>query len=208
MKTRTGFVSNSSSTSFVVLFPHKPKTKEELKDMMFPKWAWHEVIEIDCEKIPTLTVQQIVERVFNDIRHIQKDRNNTLRDALRGHIYEIDEKNTITHIFYEGMLEAGTKDANIYHELVAKYGDEKWDAHKTDPKYKEWVRAKKAYMKAERKYYKERNSAVQEVYNNFRSRYKYHTYKRIFEYGDRYNEYTLEHGYVFRNLPHITVSNH
>jgi hypothetical protein len=35
MKIRNGFVSNSSSSSFVVAFPKKPETIEELKHMMF-----------------------------------------------------------------------------------------------------------------------------------------------------------------------------
>lgn len=35
MKTRHGFVSNSSSSSFVVAFPSKPKTVDEVMEMMF-----------------------------------------------------------------------------------------------------------------------------------------------------------------------------
>ena len=34
MKYRAGFVSNSSSSSFVISFPKKPETKEELAEMM------------------------------------------------------------------------------------------------------------------------------------------------------------------------------
>lgn len=36
MKIRNGFVSNSSSSSFIVVFPSKPKDTDELKEMMFP----------------------------------------------------------------------------------------------------------------------------------------------------------------------------
>ena len=35
MKTRNGFVSNSSSSSFVVAFPFIPKTVDELKTLLF-----------------------------------------------------------------------------------------------------------------------------------------------------------------------------
>jgi len=35
MKTRTGFVSNSSSSSFMVGFEHKPTTMEEMKKLVF-----------------------------------------------------------------------------------------------------------------------------------------------------------------------------
>lgn len=35
MKTRQGFVSNSSSSSFIVAFKNVPQSKEELRDMLF-----------------------------------------------------------------------------------------------------------------------------------------------------------------------------
>ena len=41
MKIRTGFVSNSSSSSFVVAFSHRPKSVKDLKEMMFGKQEWH-----------------------------------------------------------------------------------------------------------------------------------------------------------------------
>ena len=37
MKIRSGFVSNSSSSSFIVVFDEAPKSASHLKDMMFPK---------------------------------------------------------------------------------------------------------------------------------------------------------------------------
>ena len=35
MKIRNGFVSNSSSSSFIVAFPEKPKSAEHVRKMMF-----------------------------------------------------------------------------------------------------------------------------------------------------------------------------
>ncbi len=36
VKIRMGLVSNSSSSSFIVTFPHDPKNEEDVFDMMFP----------------------------------------------------------------------------------------------------------------------------------------------------------------------------
>lgn len=208
MKTRNGFVSNSSSSSFIVLLPNKPKSCEELKSMMFPRYSWDDVIEGDYDDLPTATVRQIVDRVYSDICNGQKDRLNTVKDALRGYIDEIDADNTITHIIYEAMNEAGSKEASIYHELGKEYGYEKWDSNRADPKYKEWSSARKNYLTIERKYRKARTAEVKKMHGDFRKRYKHHNYQIVLEYGDRHGEYIFEHGYIFRNLPHLKISNH
>lgn len=46
MKFRMGFVSNSSSSSFIVTFPHKPSSKEELKTMLNPEYCSDTVLDV------------------------------------------------------------------------------------------------------------------------------------------------------------------
>ena len=64
MKIRNGFVSNSSSSSFVVAFPKKPESAEEVQEMMFGSTEWE---AFTCYDYETDTVQ-IAEQVFNDIK--------------------------------------------------------------------------------------------------------------------------------------------
>jgi len=65
MKIRNGFVSNSSSSSFVVAFSHKPESAEELKKMMFPDKSWTNTVKIYDK---SLTVSQVVEAVWADLK--------------------------------------------------------------------------------------------------------------------------------------------
>ncbi len=77
MKIRRGFVSNSSSSSFIVAFPRKPVDVEDLKEMMFGKQEWH-YSSIGEDDVPTLLIARKVfdrmgepatsEEVFESIR--------------------------------------------------------------------------------------------------------------------------------------------
>lgn len=65
MKVRNGFVSNSSSSSFVVAFPKKPETAEDVKEMMFGKQGWHYAgYYSDDGDVPT---KDIADAVFREV---------------------------------------------------------------------------------------------------------------------------------------------
>ena len=64
MKTRTGFVSNSSSSSFVIGFPKKPETVAEMKEALFPEGKSQ---SIQCYG-SSYGADQVAETVFNDIK--------------------------------------------------------------------------------------------------------------------------------------------
>ena len=68
MKIRTGFVSNSSSSSFVVSFPRKPKSIQDLKEIMFGKQEWHYVDIYGDKKCTDYSTQKIAEAIFRDIK--------------------------------------------------------------------------------------------------------------------------------------------
>lgn len=62
MKTRHGFVSNSSSSSFVVAFPEKPGSVDELQSMMFTRFQ--EYVQPYDHAVPAKEICRIV---FNEI---------------------------------------------------------------------------------------------------------------------------------------------
>ena len=70
MKVRAGFVSNSSSSAFLIALPHMPKSAEELKDMMFgDKKVW---IGPYMGKHSTLHTASVLFEVLKDVGKANK----------------------------------------------------------------------------------------------------------------------------------------
>jgi hypothetical protein len=130
MKTRNGFISNSSSSSFVVLFPHTPLSPRDLKEMMFEKYDASEVITGEIKDCGFMTVEQITDRVYQDICKGQKDRLSNLEEALRGYIEEIDRNYTIVSLVRDSSEKIRDEEYKLYHEFGHKYGYEPKDRAK------------------------------------------------------------------------------
>lgn len=77
MKIRNGFVSNSSSSSFLVIFPRTPKSAEDVKTMLFD-----ENQKLYGEYDEYYPVQQVAETVWNDICNQNKNDIRTAREEL------------------------------------------------------------------------------------------------------------------------------
>lgn len=78
MKIRSGFVSNSSSSSFIVAFPKKPATQDDVLKEMFPRDPMGTVPD-PFSNGPGLSHTAIAEQVFSDI---QGESNSVTRDDL------------------------------------------------------------------------------------------------------------------------------
>lgn len=178
MKIRKGFVSNSSSTSFIVKFPRAPKTVDDVRKMLFGD-ATLFFEPYGDGSYPTTKVAQTV---FSDIQE--------------------QSKNNI-----EGAIELLSNSHNGPDYENFKTGpdwkDIDWDAHSdackkwAEKELEEFYSLKKIRKDKLRKIEGENVSSTGEV-------------MYIFEYSDNSGSYysALEHGGLFKDLEHITISQH
>jgi len=125
MKTRKKFVSNSSSSSFIIAFDKKPETEEEVKKLLFVD------DEMSIEYFDyKADVGDIAKQVFHDIK-----------DQLPANIFEVEEE--ISHGWIDG------------HPEYQDYITEKWDSNGKNEKYREqekqWDKASKKFNRKKAK---------------------------------------------------------
>jgi hypothetical protein len=174
VKIRTGFVSNSSSSSFVVAFKNIPKTVEELTEMLFgdeiffvnPYGGWDsEDMRYTGRPSATLywPVQEIAEIVFKDMKKPATEQE-------------------VTETISCGWID-GYPDLDNYR---TKDRDYDWDA-----------------------YHQTAQRLAKEKADQFLSENPDCTFY-AFSYSDNDGELkcSMEHGNLFRRLPHLQISCH
>ena len=86
MKIRNGFVSNSSSSSFIVAFDKTPSTIQEMKEILFGNEEWYENPYADLLNPAGFTTQQVAETVFTDLQREQPlSPENLVEEVKNGH---------------------------------------------------------------------------------------------------------------------------
>ena len=109
MKRRQGFVSNSSSSSFIVRFKEDPRYRENLEKEMGQ-------CDTDYGYGAEYTTDEVVDRVFRDIMDVGLATNETIQHELGSHIsldwddYE-DENGRVNWTEYEKDREVKSKEA-------------------------------------------------------------------------------------------------
>ena len=112
MKTRSGFVSNSSSSSFIVAFDKKPETVEELQRMLFGDEK-HYSDPYDSRSWPARTV---AETVFQDMQK----QGPLDREALEAAMEGVEVQDPEWHAAFEKFLKCQGPYSNADYEKLNK----------------------------------------------------------------------------------------
>jgi hypothetical protein len=232
MKTRGGFVSNSSSSSFIVVFPQKPKSLKEVKKRLFNNQDG--IIDFCDIKI---SHDFISTRVYHDLCNIRK--------ASRSELYELFLRDVeiyssdLEHCYqsgesYQPELEHLTDSEPLqllqinyancvgdYEQEQAlvrgKYNEPDYSNAVDNPYYEtlnlELKRIKIIYDKKESEFNNRIESEIKllasEITNRYMSEHKGWWYG-ILSYCDESGEEesALEHGFIFRHIESFRYSNH
>jgi len=179
MKRRTGFVSNSSSSAFIIAFAHKPKSVEDLKEMMFGKQEWHYTGIYGDDAKKDISTQELAEAVFRDIR--RKATKKQMFDSVRNGYF----RSYMIPELFPGMLMSDTK------KLSWQNKDERKEIDRI--------------LSETRKINDERASAISEA---FRKGHDKEWIASLQYHDDTELGSILEHSDVFNRLDHIRTSYH
>jgi hypothetical protein len=216
MKLRSGFVSNSSSSSFIIGFNKRPDTVEELREMMF-----NELVEWDGDYLGTYPTTEIAEAIFDEL---------TVQDPNEfGEVYGIvtreqaeKELDEYHDLFATSVAVHGSGPDNhgfMEDDIISVFGDD----YESNIKYREWLEI-----------WEEIDTLTDDMFEDRRARWdrEWELKKRamhlvnclitevrvdifdapvilLVEYED-HDDFGafMEHSNVFKNLPYIRISKH
>lgn len=195
MKIRSGFVSNSSSSSFIVGFPKLPSSPEELEKMMFD--ATGEVQPYDfSDATPTI---EIARRVFKDMSADNFKGARLTKKKAMGVVLEGNFPGMPRH-YYCQKTESEKIREGYEKETGKNIYDDDADPYVFELYRKTWKRELELGTKISK-------IAARAFIEGFWPQLKGKKVF-IFEYADENGESNLEHGDIFRKFPHVRISKH
>jgi len=181
MKIRQGFVSNSSSSSFVVIFPKEPNDVIDVKNMLFSKGEtfYSNPYQYGDNEYGWST-DEVAETIWNDISKQEKNNFKRAEEIITsGTSYEDGAPDWNDY----GHIKDWTLKTTAYYAAQEKFAKKK---------LKEFFNLRKLKLQ------KINNQKVDDII------------LYCFEYSDNDGSYftALEHGDLFKNLKHIKINNH
>lgn len=179
MKFRLGFVSNSSSSSFVIAFHHKPKDAEDVREMLFGKQQWHYTGFSYDDEDTDVSTKVLAENVFSKIK----------KKATKQEILD-----SIQHGWFDGWK-------GVFPGHDSSYDEE---YHRMDHSAPDYEKRRDAYWE---KQDKENEKRAKDIVKAFRSLNK-DKYIVVMSFSDNEGESAEEHSDIFQRVEHIRTSYH
>lgn len=199
MKTRQGFVSNSSSSSFVVGFKKVPKTDWELRDLLYPRdkdgkrknvsTDWSEDGGLDTSSAATIVFKELKGQKPLTAKQILEEINGGYFEGYPHFDWSADKESDQIRRDYKTL-----SGKDVYDEGA----DPVWKKKHNDAQNREWKEERAKVDAAAKEYWKR----VKEQFKGLKC------YRFSFSDNDGSVFATLEHGDTFRSLPHIRISHH
>jgi hypothetical protein len=207
MKTRSGFVSNSSSSSFIVTFPHKPESPEDVFSMLFGHTRFDYGTEAGMDEYGDdyVTFTEISDRVFNDIA---KSDDTAAECRIRDEFERLVTNSLFCSYDSTGII---TSDDIEKYRQLNDYKDNAWSRYHKIPKENE--AARKEIDEEIKSIYDKEDQLAKDIiareYPKFLEKFKVDgTWTGIFTYSDESGENTLEPGGIFDAIPNVRISHH
>lgn len=196
MKTRAGFVSNSSSSSFLVVFPRRPKSTIDLKKMVYG--ASEEISKTYSEK-EKISTDVLAAHMWDQIRNKKPAGKQEMCAFLSNgyEVYEEAEKEAYSKMVIK-PLEHSEREKRK-REIINKEDIKKFEEEQLKLSRELW---KSADIIAKRMGKKRAEEFA-------KKHVKKNSFVCVFEFEDHSDVgCQLEHGDTFRNFPNVTVSHH
>lgn len=190
MKTRQGFVSNSSSSNFIVAFPEEPKNVKHIQKMMFGDRLFYP----DCWDEP------------EDKCNICEKRFTCLTEEHVGYSTELIADNIYKDIYnvYEGVQKP-----NVLRKLI----DALDEGHRPEYPAYDYTSMRDMSFEDTMKYINKRQQSKRKIARKLVKEFMAKNpgaYIYVFKFSDENGPFWsfMEHQDVFVNLPHMSASCH